>query len=350
MVDYILVGQGIAGTVLHRKLTIHGYDVHVIDEGHKRASSSVAAGLVNPITGRKYVKSWRVEEFIPEARNTYDELAEFLNMKTYNEPIIHRALYSIKDENIWHGRKEDPLANQFILSKPDTSAYNDVINGVLSYGSLTGGMQVELKSIISKYRTYLTKEELISAETYDEKKLKISNEGICYGTIHAKGIIFAEGYRARDNHLWRGLTFSPVKGEVLIVRIEGDPFEDVLRHKLFICPIGNGLYWIGSDYEWDFKDDQPTKKGGEKLKSRLEEILNLPFEIIDHIAGIRPAVKDRKPFLGVHPEYRNVFIFNGMGTKGSSLAPFWAEHFVGYLKGFYELDKDVDIANKWNSH
>jgi len=135
MIDYIIVGQGIAGTVLHRKLTLAGFKVAVIDQGHEGASSKVAAGLINPITGRKYVKSWRIEDFLPVAKATYAELSEYLEVKVYSEVNIHRALYAVKDENIWHGRKEDPLAAQYIKENADTSAYDGKINKVLSYGS-----------------------------------------------------------------------------------------------------------------------------------------------------------------------------------------------------------------------
>jgi len=152
---------------------------------------------------------------------------------------------------------------------------------------------------------------------------------------------------ARENPLWKGLTFTPVKGEVLIVKIAGDPFKDVLRHKLFITPLGDGLYWIGSGYEWDFKDDKPTAEGGAKIKEQFDSIINIPYEIVDHIAGIRPAVKDRKPFLGKHPSQPNTYMFNGMGTKGTSLAPYWAQHFIEYLTEGAELDKEVDIKNKY---
>ena len=341
--DYIIVGQGVAGTVLHRKLTQAGMSAMIIDDSHKHASSKVAAGLINPITGRKYVKSWRIEDFLPVAASTYRDLSLLLGQEVYREANIHRALYTIKDENIWHSRKEDPLASQYIREVADTSVYDGRILNTLSYGSLRGGLQVDLPLLLSAYQSYLVQKGQLMSERYDPAALTTHADGVSYRSQAAKGIIFAEGYQARTNPLWQGLTFTPVKGEVLLVDIKGQPFTDVLRHKLFITPLPSGLYWVGSGYEWDFTDDNPTDDGRSKLESQLSDVLSVPYTVEGHIAGIRPSVKNRKPLLGKHAKQPHTYIFNGMGTKGTGLAPFWAEHFVQYLQGKCTLDPDVDI-------
>ena len=70
----------------------------------------------------------------------------------------------------------------------------------------------------------------------------------------------------------------------------------------------------------------------------------LPFEIIDHQAGIRPTVKDRRPLLGVHPAHHQLAIFNGMGTKGVMLAPYFANHLVNHLENDDKLLPEIDIV------
>lgn len=339
--DYIIVGQGIAGTVLHRKLSLAGKKVLIIDDNHSKAASLIAAGLINPITGRKYVKSWRIEDFLPVALKTYDELSEYLEIETYKEVVIHRALYEIKDENTWYGRMEDPLAAQYILENADTSQYDGKVDGVLSYGSLKGA-QIFLSDIVKAYRKKLEENGELLSEAFDHEGME-SGDVIRYKGHTAAKIVFAEGHRGMDNPYWRYLPWQPVKGEVLLVDIEGQPFHDIIRHKIFMIPRKDGLYWVGSGYEWDFENDLPTKSGGDKLLNQLTDILNVPFSIKHHIAGIRPAVKGRKPMLGVHPDHPEMYIFNGMGTKGSSLAPYWADHMVDFLTNGSPLDKDVDI-------
>jgi glycine/D-amino acid oxidase-like deaminating enzyme len=72
-------------------------------------------------------------------------------------------------------------------------------------------------------------------------------------------------------------------------------------------------------------------------------MLKMPFEVVDHLAAIRPTVRDRKPYLGSHTLHENIHIFNGLGAKGSSIGPYFASHFADWLNGETELDKEVNI-------
>ena len=72
-------------------------------------------------------------------------------------------------------------------------------------------------------------------------------------------------------------------------------------------------------------------------------MLKVPYEIRDHKAAVRPTVKDRRPLLGVHPEFPNIFIFNGLGTKGASQGPYFANHMADFLTENTPLDPEVDI-------
>ena len=63
----LIVGQGIAGTVLSYKLSQRNISHKVLDNNHQSAATHAAAGLINPITGRNYVKSWMIDDLLPEA-------------------------------------------------------------------------------------------------------------------------------------------------------------------------------------------------------------------------------------------------------------------------------------------
>ena len=109
-------------------------------------------------------------------------------------------------------------------------------------------------------------------------------------------------------------------------------------------PLQDDTYWIGSTYGWDFADDLPTDEAYHFLKERLEDVLKTDFEIIEHRAAIRPTVKDRRPFLGIHPEFKQLALFNGLGTKGASLGPFFANHMAMHLVKGETVDPMVDIG------
>lgn len=341
--DYIIVGQGIAGSLLSWFLKKKGKSFYFIDNNHHHAASNIAAGIINPITGRKYVKSWRIEQFLPIARQTYAEISDFLSLKVAHEKDIFRGLYNIKDENTWEGRKSDAIAGQYIVDQPSIDEYEGKINGILSYGVLRGGMQIQLPIIIKGYRDWLLNERLMLEDKFDYDQLIIDEDRVHYKGIEANHLIFAEGYQSQFNPHFNYLPFEPAKGDVLIIKIEGRPFDNILRHKVFIAPIDDEHYWVGSDYRWTFEDDSPDPKKKDELIETLDKILNVPYEIIKHIAGIRPCVKGRRPFLGKHPDTQRLSIFNGLGTKGASLGPYWANHLVKHLEGDIELDDEVNI-------
>ncbi|MDF1696879.1 MAG: FAD-binding oxidoreductase [Saprospiraceae bacterium] len=341
--DYMIVGQGIGGTLLSWFLKKQNKSFCFIDNNHHHAASNIAAGIINPITGRKYVKSWRIEQFLPIAKLTYSEISDFISTTIGHDKLIYRGLYNIHDENTWETRKTDEVAGQFIVDRPNSEEYDGKINGVFSYGVLKGGMQVQFPIIIKKYREYLRSNGWIKEERFEYDKLKINEESVSYGNIQAGRILFAEGYQAQFNPYFNYLPFEAAKGDVLIIKIEGRPFDNILRHKVFIAPIDDEHYWVGSDYRWKFADDSPDPLKREELIATLDKILNVPYEIVSHIAGIRPCVKGRRPFLGKHPEHPNLAIFNGLGTKGASLGPFWAKHLIAYLEDGIDLDGEVDI-------
>lgn len=341
--DYIIVGQGIAGTLLGWFLRKKGKTFYFIDNNHHQASSKIAAGIINPITGRKYVKSWRIEQFLPFAKQTYTEISAFLSSTVAHEKDIFRGLYSVQDENTWEARKSDEIAGQFIVDEPDIKEYISKINGIVSYGVLRGGMQVQFPKIINKFKQWLKTKHLILENRFEYDQLRINADEVSYKEIHAKHIIFAEGYQSQFNPFFDYLPFEPAKGDVLIIKIKGRPFNNILRHKVFIAPIDEQHYWVGSDYRWKFEDDQPDPIKKNELIATLDNILNVPYEVVDHIAGIRPCVKGRRPFLGKHPKHSTISIFNGLGTKGASLGPYWADHMIKYLENELLLDPEVDI-------
>jgi glycine/D-amino acid oxidase-like deaminating enzyme len=117
----------------------------------------------------------------------------------------------------------------------------------------------------------------------------------------------------------------------------------VKQNNIFLAQLGNDLYWVGATYEWHFENDAPTETARLELLERLDTVLKMPYQVIDHWAAIRPTVKDRRPFLGQHGEFPQLWIFNGLGTKGASLAPFWANHLSEAIQNDSALDPEVSI-------
>jgi glycine/D-amino acid oxidase-like deaminating enzyme len=108
-------------------------------------------------------------------------------------------------------------------------------------------------------------------------------------------------------------------------------------------PWHHGLFWIGSSYDWDYKDVNPTPAFRKKTEEHLKYWLKRSVIIVDHVAAGRPANVERRPFVGLHPRYKSVGILNGMGAKGCSLAPFFAKQLTDHLLNGTAIYADADV-------
>jgi glycine/D-amino acid oxidase-like deaminating enzyme len=171
--------------------------------------------------------------------------------------------------------------------------------------------------------------------------LTVNSECFSYQQIKSKYVVFCEGYRLQDNSLFSGDFLNPSKGEVLILRIPDYKPSANVKRKFFLAPWKDDLFWFGAIDGWHFTDDKPSAKGFKILSDHAAKMIKIPFQIIDHLAAIRPTIKDRRPVIGRHPEYERIFLFNGLGTKGASLAPYWAEKLVSLIEDHQPLDPTV---------
>lgn len=344
VVDYLIVGQGLAGTLLAHFLLNAGVNIKVVDNSHSGAASTVAAGIINPITGRRFVKSWKVDELIPFARETYQELENILGQQLFKERAIIRTLFNNREENDWIARTGESAYQPYMAEAPDLGDYASKTEPAFGYGEVLGGAQVDVAGLVEGFREYLIELESYEAATFDYDQLVVAPDEIRYQGERFGAVVFCEGHRANDNPFFNYLPFGGTKGEVLIVRIPNGQFEKLLKHRVFIVPIGSDQYWIGATYDWKYDKEGPSSEGRAFLQERLEDLLKVPFEIIEHKAAVRPTVKDRRPFLGRHPKLDKMAIFNGLGTKGASLGPFWARHMADFLTKNVKLDPTVAIS------
>lgn len=345
MMDYLIIGQGLAGTLLAHFLQADGCSVHIIDDAQPHSATRVAAGLINPVTGRRFVKSWRIDELLPFARQTYRELEERLGVKLYHERPIYRALYSIEEENIWLERCADPSYQVYVADEQLPPGMAQYVLPPRSFGRVNGGAQVNIGILADTFRQRALEAGILETGTFDFSLLRTEPDVVRYGDISARKVVFCDGRWGKANPFFNHLPLTGDKGEVLLVRFPPEvSFEAIIKHRVFVVPLDDGSYWIGSNYRSHYESDTPTEQGRGWLEENLKQSLSCPFEVLDHRAAVRPTVKDRRPLMGRHPDYpSSVFIVNGLGTKGTSLGPFWVRHFADYLQGRTKLDGEVDI-------
>lgn len=331
--DYLIVGQGIAGSLLAYFLLKKGKRVLIADQINPSSASNVAAGIINPVTGMRHVKTWKADILLPFAEATYLELEQVLDCKFWFKMNIVNTLADRNEMALIVQKSLQPEYRDFILPPTQPDVFE-----------ITRAGYVDMAGMIAQFRKKYTHNGMLTEANFMNKDMEMRDNGIWWNQQHFGKVVFCEGYSAVDNPLFSWLPFVPAKGEVLTIRCDELKAGKIIKKDIFLLPLGNGLYKAGSTYQWNFTDGCPTENGKSELLKKLTPMLNCPFTILNHQAGIRPASRDRKPFLGLHPVHKNVAIFNGLGAKGASLAPYFAYHLTEFLVEGQSLDKEVDIG------
>ncbi len=341
-VDYLIVGQGIAGTGFAEHVIQSGKSLMVIDDPTISNSSKVAGGLYNPITGRKMVKTWNCDKLFNYLIPFYKALEDKLEANFLFEKPIYRPFYSIEELNEWMGKSADPNYEPYIDAVLTESTYGQDIKDQFGGIRLRKSGYLGTNQLIELYREYLIKSSQYFADRFDFSALKVNNEGISYKHIRANRIVFCDGRLLNENPFFNRLPLRPVKGELLFIKTK-HRFETIYNRGVFVIPVSEGFCKVGATYDHENLGEEITSKAKNELIRRLEQLALFDYEVVDQKAGVRPATKDRKPFVGVHPEFKNIVVFNGMGAKGVSLVPFYAKQLLNHLENGDELDNEVNI-------
>ncbi len=340
-IDFLIIGQGLAGTALAYRLEQQGQRIMLIDQPAANKSSRVAAGLYNPVTGRKMVKSWMAELLFPEIEPFYRQLESVCGRQFLNPKSIYRPFLSIEEQNEWMGHSSEPSVGMFIQAIFTDSQYpqmRDTFGGVLL--QMSGWLNINefLDGMAAYFGARLKQEE------FDESLLEKTPGGWTYGNDLIKNIVFCNGLGAMKSRFFSFLPFAPVKGELLEVA-QGFDSDFIANRGVFRVPLGDHVYRVGSTYTWHDLETGPTESAKNEILAKLRELVREPVDSIrSHKTGIRPATKDRKPFLGKHPVEDSVYIFNGFGAKGVSLVPYFSNVMTRYLIKSQPISAEVDIA------
>lgn len=340
-IDYLVIGQGISGTFLSYYLKKEGKSFLVIDNNYSNSPSKIAAGIINPVTGRRLVTVWMVDEILPFAWKAYQEIGHDLDITAISsKSIIDFFPNPFMREGFL---QKIETGDKYVHTYPEQNHFNSFFNYELGCGEIRPVYTAHLETLLPAWRQQLQKENNLLEETFDIAQLKIDADKIHYKNITANKIIFCDGTSSFENPFFKQLPFAPNKGEALIARIPGLPDTHIYKKGIMIVPLAEkDIFWIGASYIWDFENADPTDAFRENTEQALQQFLKIPFKIIEHRSGLRPATLERRPFVGFHPVYPNVGILNGMGTKGCSLAPFFAKQLTDHL--LYEEPVSADAS------
>jgi len=324
--DYIIVGQGICGTFLSWEMQKANLSFVVIDEDKPFSATKVASGVINPVTGRRIVKTWMIEDLMPFAWNAYTSIGKELSIDCIDQKNIIDFFPTPQMKLAFEGRFEKD--QQFLSLPKDENDWRDKINYDFGYGIIDPCYWIDLQALLHAQRNNLANRSQLISEHFDISQLQAEENKIVYKDITASKIIFCDGAMGFSNPYFKNLPYGANKGEALLVEIKDLPSANIFKKGYSLVPWKENIFWLGSTYLWEFENADPSPGFYQFAKNWLTQTVKLPFEVLDHMAAIRPATLERRPFVGFHPQYKNIGILNGMGTKGCSLSPFFAKQLV----------------------
>lgn len=341
MLDYIIVGSGLAGIAFSETLLQHQKSF-VIFDNNSQNSSRVAGGLYNPVILKRFSQVWDAKRQLALANQFYAQIEAKLQVQVDFKLPIYRKFFSVEEQNNWFAASDKPTLAPFLSTAIVHKKFN-AIDAPFGYGEVLHTGYLETDVFLDNYRDYLKSLKVYEPVAFEYDKLIPESNFVVYKDYQAKKIVFAEGFGMHANPYFKNLPLDGTKGELFIIKAPDLDIDVIINTSIFILPLGNSLFKVGATYNWEDKTDLPTEQGKQELVDRIKELLHCDFEIIEQLAGVRPTVKDRRPLLGTHPSHKNIHILNGLGTRGVMLAPAMALDLFEYIENQKPLDKSVDI-------
>ncbi|CAL2075082.1 Glycine/D-amino acid oxidase-like deaminating enzyme [Tenacibaculum sp. 190524A02b] len=341
-VDYIIVGLGLAGLAFVEKLLENNLSF-VVFEDASEVSSIVAGGVYNPVILKRFTPAWNGHKQLVYALPFYEKIEKRLQVNFDTKFTTRKVFNSISDQNNWFTALDKPNLSLYMKS----DILRDTLEGVygdFGFGELEGTGKIDTKLLLDSYKKDLEEKGNLISESFVYDNLKIEKELLNYENIKAKKIVFSEGYGLKRNPYFNYLPLMGTKGETLTIIAPDLNIDFLLKSSVFVLPLGNDKYKVGATFNWTDKTSLPTEEGKEELVKKLEKVISVPYKIIEQSAGIRPTIKDRKPLVGKHPEYENLAILNGLGTRGVMIAPTIANNLFNHLESGIALDKEINIT------
>ncbi|MGG7036279.1 MAG: NAD(P)/FAD-dependent oxidoreductase [Flavobacterium sp.] len=341
MLDYIIVGSGLAGIAFAETLLANDKSFVVFNDTSQN-STRIAGGLYNPIVLKRFNLVWNAKSQLEIAERFYKNIEEKLTVQVDFKMPIYRKFFSVEEQNNWFVAADKPNLTPYLSTKIIDKKYRS-IDSPYGFGEVLNTGYINTQVLLAAYHEYLKSIDALIEETFDYGRLGVRDSHVAYKNIQARNVVFAEGFGLHANPYFNHLLLDGTKGELLIIRTDKLNLDVIVNTSVFIMPLGDNLYRIGATYNWEDKTNVPTKEGKMELLEKIKEILTCDFEVVDHLAGVRPTVNDRRPLIGTHEIHKNLHVLNGMGTRGVMLAPSMALELFDAIENGKPLDKSIDI-------
>ena len=346
--DFVIVGQGIAGTTLAWQLRWPGLRGVIIDRDDGTSASKVAAGLMTPVTGKRLVPAWRLDETWAAADDFYRRVEDETNSPFLTQPGQAR-LFEGEESRAEFDRRdwsEHPVEIRQPQQLVDATSFDAPFGGF----ELPTARRLDVPAYLAASRAVFVADDTLRIADlnpatdleFGDDEIQLTNHG-----IRTKRLIFCQGALGADNPWFPDVEFKAARGEILTLRIDHLAETRIVNQGVWLVPCGDGIFKAGSTYDFDNLDPGATTSGRDEIVERLKKFLKLPFEIVGHESGVRPVVLERRPIIGVHREFPQLAIFNGLGSKGSLLAPLVAGQLAEHLFDGRPINPELDYQERF---
>lgn len=341
MVDYIIVGLGLAGSAFCERLVENNKTFTVFNDS-SQTSSRVAGGLYNPVILKRFTLTWKADEQLAITNDFYLGLEKRLGIKFDAKLPVLRRFASVEEQNLWFEAADKHHLKKY-LSTDLISNQNKNLISPHGYGEVLQTGVLDTNLLLSSYEDWLLKEGFLESGTFDYQQLQIEQEYVVYKKHKAKRIVFTEGFGLMQNPFFNYLPMQGSKGEYVIIRARNLKEENIIKSSIFLIPLGNDLYKVGATYSREEKTNIPTSEAKSELLRKLNDVLDCDYEVLEQVAGVRPTLQDRRPLVGVHPTYKNLYVLNGFGSHGVMIGPWASLALYNHIENNSPLDSEMNI-------
>ncbi|MFZ4931118.1 NAD(P)/FAD-dependent oxidoreductase [Chryseobacterium sp. Mn2064] len=338
-VDYIIVGDGYAGLFLAHQLIKNNKSFVIFSEGRKSASQ-ISAGIINPVVLKKFTTFWKAQEQIDLLKDSLKEIEYYTGENYLINAPIHRIFHDENEQNLWLKKSGNDDLSNFLDKNFDR--LNIVKNDYLT-GKVNQSARLNVNGFFAGLFSFFEKNDHLVKEKFDYTQLNSSESS--YKDFVFKNIIFCEGMAVKDNPYFSEVMVNPNKGHHIKVRLsEPIPENITIKKKHFLFPTGNGLYFYGGTYDREQLHHHIDESAVAQLVKGLSEFYPYGFEVEEVHFGFRPTVKDRRPIMGRHQEFENLYVFNGMGARGILNGCYFARDLYRFIEDGLPLHEEVSLS------
>ena len=334
----MIVGQGIAGTTLAFELLKRNKTIQVIDEFQKSSSSRIALGIYNPLVLKWFTKSWEAENQLKELSSFCEDFQKAFNVKINHKKNIYKLLDSNYAINNWIEKQSSPNRKDFM------SEQVKYLDGIRKpFGIVLKSGWVDTRLMLDSFRSFLKKNNFINENFFLYDKLKIKKDFIEYENCVAQHIVFCEGSAVIQNPYFTNLGFKMTKGEAINFKSKDLKLNKITHSGIIIIPTSDDTYYAGATFNWDTKSLICTEEAKDDILDKIKKIKSFTYELINQKVAIRPSVKDRRPIIGNHKKHKNIYLMNGLGSRGMLLSPYLANKLCSNILEKKKINSEINV-------